>query len=132
MESADSERKRKFQEQRGREKQRIGPWMPYGGEPIKVGMWFWHLYGVRETWSDFRDEVRDIRGIPMGAIPEIAQCELREEKLVLAEWTNSLDCQRHALEVCERAIRQQIPFKLCCKCRQRMQSIGRDYSRTKG
>eukprot|EP00971_Amphidinium_carterae_P081572 1613561-Amphidinium_carterae.1 len=71
----------------------------------------WHVYGARERWFDFRDEVRDIRGIPMEAIPEIAQCELKEEKLVLAEWTGNPERQ-HTLEMCERAIRQQIPFVL--------------------
>eukprot|EP00971_Amphidinium_carterae_P324470 6448317-Amphidinium_carterae.1 len=48
----------------------------------------------------------------MDMILERAQCELREEKLVLAEWTSNLECQKHTLEMCEQAVKQQIPFVL--------------------
>eukprot|EP00971_Amphidinium_carterae_P324471 6448318-Amphidinium_carterae.1 len=72
----------------------------------------WHVYGACERWSDFRDEVRDIRGLPMDMILEIAQCELKEERLVLAEWTSNPERQKHTLDMCEQAVKQQIPFVL--------------------
>eukprot|EP00971_Amphidinium_carterae_P197788 3925456-Amphidinium_carterae.1 len=48
----------------------------------------------------------------MDMILEIAQCELKEEKLVLAEWTSNPERQKHTLEMCEQAVKQQIPFVL--------------------
>eukprot|EP00971_Amphidinium_carterae_P272044 5399190-Amphidinium_carterae.1 len=73
----------------------------------------WHVYGARERWTDFRDEVRDIRGLPMDMILERVECELKEEeKLVLAEWTGNPEYQKHTLEMCEQAAKQQIPFVL--------------------
>eukprot|EP00971_Amphidinium_carterae_P302197 6004112-Amphidinium_carterae.1 len=74
----------------------------------------WSIYGVQERWTDYRDEVCDIRGLSDDELDRTINRGLGEnERLVIAGMGMRAEEQRVALAMCRLAQEKGVAFVLC-------------------